>query len=168
MKMRLMMAAAAVVCVSQPAVSAPKAKQLGSVNFETSCTPAAQKLFNQALLYQHSFWYRASQRTFEEALKADPSCAMAHWGIAVSLLYNPHAPPPAGNLPLGLDAVKKGQELNAKTERERDYINAIAAMYTDYDKVDHRTRVQNYLKAMEQVAQRIRRMTKRRFSTRSR
>src|SRR5687767_9063341 len=108
MKMRLMMAAAAVVCVSQPAVSAPKAKQLGSVNFETSCTPAAQKLFNQALLYQHSFWYRASQRTFEEALKADPSCAMAHWGIAVSLLYNPHAPPPAGNLPLGLDAVKKG------------------------------------------------------------
>ena len=79
---------------------------------------------------------------------------MAHWGIAVSLLYNPHAPPPAGNLPLGLDAVQKAKALNAKTERERDYIDAIAAMYTDYDKVDHRTRVQNYLKATEQVAQR--------------
>ena len=42
-------------------------QQLGEVRFETSCTPKAQKLFNQALLYQHSFWYRASQRTFEEA-----------------------------------------------------------------------------------------------------
>ena len=155
MKMRLIVAtAAATVCVSQPAVSAPQSKQLGSVNFETSCTPAAQKLFNQGMLYQHSFWYRASQRTFEDVLKEDPNCAMAYWGIALSLLYNPHAPPPAANLPLGLDAVKKGQALNAKTERERDYINAIAAMYTDYDKVDHRTRVQNYVKAMEQVAQR--------------
>src|SRR5215204_306052 len=102
MKKRLIVAAAAVVCLSQPAIAASKKQQLGSVNFETSCTPAAQKLFNQALLYQHSFWYRASQRTFEEVLKADPTCAMAYWGIAVSLLYNPHAPPPAGNLPLGL------------------------------------------------------------------
>ncbi len=153
MKKRLIVAAAAAVCLSQPAISAPKSKQqLGSVNFETSCTPAAQKLFNQGMLYQHSFWYRASQRTFEEVLKADPNCAMAYWGIAVSLLYNPHAPPPAGNLPLGLDAVQKGKALNAKTERERDYIDAIAAMYTDHDKVDHRTRVQNYLKAAEQVA----------------
>ena len=56
------------------------------------------------------------------------------------------------NLPLGLEAVQKGKALNAKTQRERDYIDAIAAMYVDYDKVDHRTRVQSYLKAMEQVA----------------
>ena len=52
-----------------------------------------------------------------------------------------------------MDAIKKGQALNAKTQRERDYIDALAAMYVDYDKVDHRTRVQNYLKAQEQVAQ---------------
>jgi hypothetical protein len=47
---------------------------------------------------------------------------------------------------------QKGQTLGAKTQRERDYIDAIAAMYMDYDKVDHRTRVQNYLKAEEQIA----------------
>jgi len=146
-------ATAALACLVQPALAAKNDKQLGSVQFETSCTPAAQKLFNQGMLYQHSFWYRASQRTFEDVLKADPNCAMAYWGIALSLLYNPHAPPPPANLPLGLDAVQKGKALNAKTERERDYIDAIAAMYVDHDKVDHRTRVQRYLKATEQVAQ---------------
>ena len=50
---------------------------LGKVNFETSCNPQAQKLFNQAMLYQHSFWYRASQNVFEDALKADPECGIA-------------------------------------------------------------------------------------------
>jgi len=50
--------------------------------------------------------------------------------------------------------VKKGQALGAKTQRERDYIDAIAAMYVDYDNVDHRTRVQRYLAAEEQVATR--------------
>ena len=147
-------AAAAVASCVQPAHSAVKEKQLGSVHFETSCSPAAQKLFDRGMLYQHSFWYSASKRTFEEVLKADPQCAVAYWGIALGLLYNPHAPPPPESLPLGLDAVKKGQALGAKTQRERDYIDAIAAMYVDYDKLDHRMRVQSFLKAEEQVASR--------------
>ncbi len=50
--------------------------------------------------------------------------------------------------------MKKGQALNAKTQRERDYIDAIAAMYVDYDKLDHRARVQKFLAAEEQVATR--------------
>jgi hypothetical protein len=136
----------------QPTEAAAKDKQLGRVHFETSCSPAAQKLFDQGMLYQHSFWYSAAKRTFEEVLKADPQCAIAYWGVALSNLYNPHAPPPPENLPLGLDAVQKGKALGAKTQRERDYIDAIAAMYMDYDKLDHRTRVQNYLKAEEQLA----------------
>src|SRR4051794_10003784 len=144
--------AAASLCAS-PTLAATAAKQLGKVHFETSCTPAAQKLVDQGMLYQHSFWYRSSKQTFEDALKADPNCAIAYWGIALSLLNNPHAPPPAANLPLGLEAIQKAKALNAKTQRERDYIDALAAMYVDYDKVDHRTRVQNYLKAEEAVAQ---------------
>ena len=137
-------------CCMQPAHAADK--QLGHVHFPTSCKPAAQKLFDRGMLYQHSFWYSAAKRTFEDVLKADPECAIAYWGIALSYLYNPHAPPPPSGLPLGLEAVQKGKALEAKTQRERDYIDAIAAMYVDYDKVDHRTRVQNYLKAEEQVA----------------
>src|SRR5258708_40301485 len=103
--------------------------------------------------YQHSFWYRESKELFEEVLKADADCGIAYWGIALSLLNNPHAPSPVGNLPLGLAAIEKGKAIGAKTQRERDFINALAAFYTDFDKVDHRTRVLAYLKAMEGVAQ---------------
>ena len=71
--------------------------KLGKVHFETSCNAEAQKSFDRGMLYQHSFWYRASQKTFEDALKADPSCSIAYWGIALSLLWNPHAAPPAKN-----------------------------------------------------------------------
>src|SRR3982074_3787745 len=127
---------------------------LGKVNFETSCNPEAQKLFNQGMLYQHSFWYRASQRTFEDALKADPECGIAYWGIALSLLWNPHAAPPAKNLAEGAAAIAKGKSVGAKTQREREYLDALAVMFADHEKVDHRTRVQAYAKAMEQLAQR--------------
>ena len=71
--------------------------KLGKVHFETSCKPEAQKLFDRGMLYQHSFWYRALQKTFEDVLKADPECAIAYWGIALSLLWNPHAAPAAQN-----------------------------------------------------------------------
>ena len=109
---KIVIAAATVAAVgfAQPVYSATEQKQLGSVHFETSCNPAAQKLFDRAMLYQHSFWYSASRRTFEEVLKADSQCGMAYWGIALSLLYNPHAPPPPDNLPLGLEAVQKGRQ----------------------------------------------------------
>jgi hypothetical protein len=146
--------ALAAATFSQIAVAQSAEERLGKVHFATSCNPQAQELFDRAMLYQHSFWYSASRRTFEEVLKEDPECAIAYWGIALSYLYNPHAPPPSESLPLGLEAVKKGVDAGAKTQRERDYIDAIAAMYVDYDKVDHRTRVQRYLAAEEQVASR--------------
>src|SRR6266480_3892690 len=82
-------------------------QRFGTVHFATSCNEVAQRRFDRAMRYQHSFWYRESKELFEEVLKADPDCGMAYWGIALSLLNNPHAPPPVGNLPLGLAAVEK-------------------------------------------------------------
>jgi tetratricopeptide (TPR) repeat protein len=137
-----------------PSALAEAPQALGSVHFETSCNPAAQQHFDQAMLYQHSFWYRASQKSFEDALKADPECAIAYWGIALSLLYNPHVAPPSKNLAEGAAALDKAKVSGARTQRERDYVDALGAMYADYDKVDHRTRVLAYLKAMQQLAQR--------------
>jgi hypothetical protein len=129
-------------------------QRLGTVHFQTSCNPTAQARFNRGMRYQHSFWYRSSQEIFEEVLKADPECAIAYWGIALSLLWNPHVPPPATNLPLGLAALEKGKALGAKTPRERDYIDALLVFYTDHGNIDHRSRVQAYLKAVEALAQR--------------
>ena len=67
-------------------------QKLGTVHFETSCNETAQRRFDRAMRYQHSFWYTASKEIYEEALKADPECAIAHWGIALSWLNNPHNP----------------------------------------------------------------------------
>jgi tetratricopeptide (TPR) repeat protein len=127
-------------------------QQLGAVHFATSCNDAAQRRFDRAMRYQHSFWYKASRDIFEETLKADPDCAIAYWGIALSLWNNPHFPPPPPNLAPALAAIEKGKAVGAKSERERDYIDALAVLYTGYDKVDYRTRLQAYLKAMEALA----------------
>jgi len=144
--------AVAGIWLSQPVFAQSPDQNLGKVHFKTSCTPAAAAAFDRGMLYQHSFWYRASQRYFQEALKDDPGCGIAYWGIALSLLWNPHIAPPPQNLADGAAALAKGKEAGARTERERDYMTALSAMYADFDKVDHRTRVLNYLKAMEQLA----------------
>jgi tetratricopeptide (TPR) repeat protein len=146
--------ATASIFLAQPAFSQEETDQrFGTVHFDTSCNEVAQRRFDRGMRYQHSFWYRASKEIFEDALKADPGCAIAYWGVALSLLYNPHSPPPAANLALGLAALQKGKEVGAKTQRERDYIDALAVFYTDYDKVPHGARVQAYLKAMDALAQ---------------
>ena len=142
------------ITLAPPALAQTSAKQLGKVKFETSCNAKAQKLFDQGMLYQHSFWYRASKQTFEEALKADATCGIAYWGVSLASLENPHVAPAAKNLAEGSEAIQKGKALGAKTQRERDYIDALAVFFVDHDKVDHRTRVLNYLKAMESLAQR--------------
>src|SRR6266852_426703 len=129
-------------------------QRLGAVHFATSCNETAQRRFDRGMRYQHSFWYSQAKEIFEEVSKADPQCGIAYWGIALSLLNNPHGAPPAPNLPQGLAAIQKAKEVGAKTQRERDYIDALAVMYVDYDKTEHRARVQAYLKAMEALASR--------------
>ena len=146
--------AAALIAPAETTLAQSDVEKLGIVHFETSCTPEAQKLFDRGMLYQHSFWYRASQHEFEAVLKADPTCGMAYWGIALSLLLNPHVPTPAKNLAEGAASIAKGKSVGAKTQRERDYIDALAVIYVDYDKLGHFPRTQAYAKAMEQVAKR--------------
>jgi tetratricopeptide (TPR) repeat protein len=104
--------------------------------------------------YQHSYWYHQARGILEEALKADPSCAIAYWGIALGLWDNQHNPPPAPNNAPALAALQKAKAIGAKTQRERDYIDALTVLYTDYDKIPYRTRLLAHVKAMEAVAQR--------------
>jgi len=115
-------------------------QKLGMVHFATSCNETAQRRFDRAMRYQHSFWYAESKEIYQEVLKADPECAIAYWGVALSLLNNPHSLIPAPNLPIGLAAIEKAKATGAKTQRERDYIDALALMYVDYDKTPTTTR----------------------------
>jgi tetratricopeptide (TPR) repeat protein len=127
-------------------------QQLGTLHFETSCNEVAQRRFDRGMRYQHSFWYLAAKEVFDEALKADPTCAMAQWGIALTLMDNPHNAIPRPNLAPGLAAIQKAKEIGAKTERERDYIDALMVMYADYDKLSHMQRMRSLRDAQAKVA----------------
>ena len=130
-------------------------QRLGTIHFATSCNETAQRRFDRGHAISALVLVSANPRRYSRrSLKADPECAIAYWGIALSLLNNPHTPPPARNLPLGLAAMQKAKAVGAKTHRERDYIDALLVFYTDYDKIAHGARVQAYLKAMEALAQR--------------
>lgn len=141
------------VSSSSPALAQAEVdQQLGNVEFQTSCNEVAQRRFNRAMRYQHSFWYEQAKEIFDEAANADPTCAIAHWGVALTLLNNPHSPIPPANLASGLAAIQKAKGIGAKTERERDYVDALAVMYVDHDKLTHRQRVVSFSKAMEALA----------------
>ena len=66
-------------------------KDIGTVSFETSCSPAVKTQFNEAVALLHSFWFAESRAIFESVLKTDPNCAMSYWGIALTHWGNPFA-----------------------------------------------------------------------------
>jgi tetratricopeptide (TPR) repeat protein len=143
------------ICLQHASGQTVRHAHLGAVQFETSCSKAAERHFNDGLRYQHSFWYRESRASFEEALKADPQCVIAYWGIAQSLMANPFNPTPPKNLPEGMAAIQKARQLGTGTPREVQLIAAIGAYYIDYEKLSQRTRAQAYTTAMEDVARRF-------------
>jgi tetratricopeptide (TPR) repeat protein len=126
-------------------------ERLGQVSFPVSCTPAAQKQFDRALAALHSFWYEEALRVFTAVTETDPDCAMAYWGIAMSIYYPLWVPPSQATLQKGMSTVEKAKSIEAKTDRERAYIAAIEVFYKDSDKLDHRTRILAYEKAMERL-----------------
>src|SRR5450755_1577165 len=127
-------------------------EKLGKVHFPVSCTPAAQQQFDVAVSMLHSFWYPQDFKAFAEVANADPTCAMAYWGMAMSRRTNPLVGAPNRVvLQEGLDAIAKAKAAAAKTQRERDYIGAIETYYKDWEKRDYQTRVLAYESAMEQM-----------------
>jgi hypothetical protein len=127
-------------------------EQLGEVDFPVSCTPEAQAEFNQGMARLHSFWFPPAIEAFNRAAELDPSCAMAHWGVAMSLLGIPWSPAPPQAVVDGWTAVEKAA-VGAPTPREQAYIDAITAFYKDADTVDRPARALAYEQAMAQLAQ---------------
>jgi hypothetical protein len=129
-----------------------QATQVGTARFPTSCAPAVQADFDRAVAMLHSFWFQASTDAFAGVLQADPSCAIAYWGIAMNALGNPFAWPPSPKaLADGQAAIERGAAASPKTQRERDFIAALETFFRDHDKVDHRTRALAYAAAMERL-----------------
>ena len=132
-----------------------RTEQLGAVTFPTSCAAGAQRAFVRALALLHSFEYDQSEPAFGAVAAADSTCAMAHWGVAMSRFHPLWAPPTPADLRAGLDAVARAESLAAPTERERGYIAAIGAFYKEYDRVGHVERLRRYADAMARLAARL-------------
>src|SRR5262245_8469928 len=131
------------------------ADQLGQVHFHTSCSAEAQVHFDRALARVHSFWFSEAIKTFHIVLDTDPSCAMGYWGIAVSLLGNPLAGAPTLQvLQEGISILRQAKPVGVRTEREYDYLSAIALFYKDVESTEHQTRALAYEQAMERLAAR--------------
>jgi hypothetical protein len=127
---------------------------VGNAHFAVSCSAPAQQQFDRAVAMLHSFWYPEAAKAFAAIGDTDPSCAMAQWGVAMSVWYPLWYPPGEAMLKIGAAAVEKARGIGATTDRERDYIEAIAVFYKDWGTVDHRTRALAYEKAMAEVYRR--------------
>ena len=130
---------------------------LGSVQFKVDCNDAAQKDISLAMAYYHSFAWQQVAAPLNRVLQADPGCGMAYWVRAMSLLDNPFTWP----IPLNEkvlkevpEALEMARKAGLKTQRERDYVEALAVLFKDHDKLNHRTRAKAFEEALGQVAQR--------------
>ncbi len=127
---------------------------LGKVQFATSCNGRAQSEFNRAVALLHSFQFSRAIEDFDAALREDPTCEMAYWGVALSDWSNPFAPgqKEKGQLQLGLQSAERGKKLGAKTDRERAYLTAVGKLYDNFEGTPQQVRLLAYRDAMGNVA----------------
>jgi len=127
---------------------------VGKVAFENSCSPQVQEKLLRGVAMLHSFFYSATQKAFEEVAAEDNRCVIAAWGFASILMSNPLAGTGASakDAPRAQAAIDKGRQMQAKTERERDYLEAVAAYYVDFANRPERARQLARAKAYEALA----------------
>jgi tetratricopeptide (TPR) repeat protein len=122
-------------------------ERLGEVSFAVSCSASVQPSFNRGVALLHDFWYDEAQRQFEQIVKSDAGCAMAHWGIAMSVFHQIWDRPDEAAVALGWKEMQAAQSHPAKTARERDYVAALAGFFQP-DKRGYQARVEAYAAAM--------------------
>ncbi len=141
----------------EPAFAQHENHQLGEVDFPISCNQEAQEQFEVGMAQLHHMMYEQARSFFEAAAEADPQCAMAHWGIAMSSFQPLWHPTSEEGLERGKAAVNEARSIGAPTEREEAYIDAAEAFFTDPEPAaadrpsDHEARVSAWMEAQRQV-----------------
>jgi len=125
--------------------------RVGKTHFPVSCAPERQEDFDRAVALLHSFFYEESERRFAIIASQNPRCAMAWWGIAMSLWHPLWEPPDSLSLRRGWAAIQRADSLGPESGREKLYVAAAAEFYRDSDRKDHRTRALAYERAMERL-----------------
>lgn len=134
--------------------TAPVFRGMGDRNFPvTTDVPLARKYVNQGLVLSYGFNHAEAARSFREAQKLDPDCAMAYWGEALVLGPNINAPMNADSVSQARAALQKAkQHAAAASPREQDYIHALSARYAEQAAEDRSGLDQAYADAMRQLA----------------
>ena len=131
----------------------PAPEKLGRVSFPISCAPSVQQEFNRGVALLHSFAYTAAENTFQNVADQDPKCAMAHWGMAMTYFHQLWEPPLAPEtISIGLKEIRLAHSIEGGTEREHQFIRALAMVYLNYATVPYSTRASNYQHAMGDLA----------------
>ena len=125
-------------------------EEFGQVSFEFTCKNSMRATFNLAISLLHSFEYEEAEKAFVKVIDGDPNCAMAYWGVAMSIYHALWKAPTERELEKGLSLILMA-ESRAQSRRERDYISAVGAFYKDWKTTSHETRASRLEKAMEKV-----------------
>ena len=136
-------------------VTAPLFKGMGEhQHWITTKSPQAQRYFNQGLVLAYGFNHAEAARSFRQAIKLDPDCAMCNWGLAYVLGPNINAKMEDDAVPESYAAIQRAIKLaQNSTPVEQAYINALAKRYTDRPLEDRSSLDLAYAEAMEQVTQ---------------
>ncbi|OQP40695.1 hypothetical protein A4H97_13810 [Niastella yeongjuensis] len=131
----------------------PDDKSVGKVSFIISGDDSIINQFNFGVALLHSFEYDEAEKVFAQIIHRDPRCAMAYWGVAMANYHPLWTPPEIPELTKGAKALEIGRSIEPKTPRETDYINALTDYYSNWEKLDHRTRCNQYEAAMQKLQQ---------------
>jgi tetratricopeptide (TPR) repeat protein len=125
---------------------------LGTVHFQVSCSPPAQAEFDRALALLHHMTYPQARDAFGKAAALDPGCAMAQWGIAMTL-FQPLWPtrPLLPDRQRGWEAVQRAKALGPATERERLWIGSAEAFFREPAAEDYWARIRRWAQALEKL-----------------
>ncbi|HKW16242.1 MAG TPA: tetratricopeptide repeat protein [Terriglobales bacterium] len=126
--------------------------QVGTVHFSSSCQAAVQEPIERGVAMLHSFWYEEAEKEFQQIEKDDPQCAIAHWGLAMSIWHQLWNRPDLATLDRGGAELKKARLLNA-TAREKGYIAALSKFYAHPNR-PYQRRATAYSHAMRKFSKR--------------
>ena len=119
------------------------------VSFPASCSAPARVQLERGVELLHHMTYPRAREAFDRAARLDSTCAMAQWGVAMTL-FQPLWPtrPTAAELRFGAETVRRARALGARTERERLYVDAVDAFYADGAPVDYWERIRRWSAAL--------------------
>ena len=127
-------------------------EHLGTVHFRTSCAAVVQPAFERAVALLHSFAYDAADAGFADVLAHDGSCAIAHWGRAMSHYHQLWEVPAGAALSAGAAEIQDARTPGRTSQRERSLIQALGAYYADAGTVPATVRANRYSDAMGKLS----------------